>query len=99
MIPDELTRQHVLAALERIALAEIPKSRASTRFCLDYNGRHYPPKYVISEACRVFMPGGLLPELFTGGSPTNDRLRSLGFSVVRCNCGGHVTPPSRVAVT
>jgi hypothetical protein len=98
LIPRELNRNHVLRALERIEEEGIPRRRASTKFCLVHNGRHFAPKYVISEACRALMPDGLDPQLFSGGVETNDVLAALGFTVVPCTCGGLVSPtPGGVA--
>lgn len=88
MIPRELTPEDVLQALDRIARHEIPRERASTKYCLTYSGRHYPPKYVISEACRRFRAGGLPPDEFSGGRPTNTVLTKWGLEIVACHCGG-----------
>ena len=52
MIPTNITREHVIKALEEIDASAIPPGRASTKFALVLNGKRYPPKYVLSLANR-----------------------------------------------
>lgn len=92
MIPEEMNAQHVVRAINRCLREGIPRRRRSTKHCLVYEGRHFAPKYIISEACRAFYRDGLTPDLFSGGPETNTVLEQLGFTVVRCTCGGLVTP-------
>lgn len=88
MIPGGITRQHVLDALAEIRQQGVPDQRQSTRYCLEYEGRHYPPKYVISLACRRLTGEELPATLFNGGYETNSELNRLGFSTIDCKCGG-----------
>lgn len=83
MIP-KLTRQQIEHALSDIMCQGVPKKRYSAKHCLVYNGRHFPPKYVVSLA----VPGGLDPSEFSGGPETNTVLADLGFHVSECTCGG-----------
>ncbi|MCD6514645.1 MAG: hypothetical protein J7L07_06945 [Candidatus Odinarchaeota archaeon] len=86
----ELTFESVLKVLKAIDEGKIrvPPGRTSRKYCLVYEGRHYPPKFVISKAC-LFQYGQELPfYAFSGGEETNRVLRRLGFSVVSCTCGG-----------
>lgn len=88
MIPKDITRRDVDEAIARISRSGTPSRRQSRGYCLVWQGQHFPPKLVISEACRRHFPDGLPPSEFTGGAPTNDLLRDLGYEVVACSCGG-----------
>jgi hypothetical protein len=59
----------------------VPKKRNSTKYDLHYDGRTYPPKYVVSVA-NTFANG---PELrgFKGGPQTNNFLIARGFPDIR----------------
>ena len=50
MIADNISVEHILRALEEIDQYGIPKERKATRYFLNYEGKLYPPKYVISLA-------------------------------------------------
>lgn len=59
--------------------------RASTKFCLvDKEGKHYPPKLVLSMASRYATGEELSPHFFSGGQESNEFLKQRGFLVVRC---------------
>lgn len=88
MIPSELTRTHVMRALGLIQGEGVPQKRASRGYCLIHMDLHFAPKYVVSESCRLFLRQELRPEDFSGGDPTNNVLRSLGFVIKECTCGG-----------
>jgi len=47
MIPKNIKKKHVIRAIEEIKRNELPKSRISKKFLLEFNGEYYPPKYVI----------------------------------------------------
>lgn len=87
-IPDNITREHILRALDEINKLGIIKRR-SKNYCLAHGNRHYPPKYVISIA-NIFANGFKLDSRrFNGGEcPTcaNFFLRKRGFDVVGCGC-------------
>ncbi len=51
MIPENITREHVLKAIREIdSLEKIPYHRGSVNYDLYFEGKRYPPKYVISLA-------------------------------------------------
>ena len=82
MIPSNITYENVLEALHKIDRNGIPPKRKAKKFSLIFEGRQYPPKYVISLA-NVYANGRELSwEDFNGGNETNTRLRRLGFEIV-----------------
>lgn len=91
MIPDFLTRNHVLAAIEKIDRQGVPPGRFGFKYSVLYAGRHYPPKLLISlghkEAKGVPYPSCL----FGGGRETNGFLQRLGFVVVEKHGGAVLT--------
>ena len=54
------------------------------------NGKHLPPKYTIALAHQVAFGHLLPPEQFSGGRESNEFLRSRGFAVAKCVCGGNI---------
>jgi 5-methylcytosine-specific restriction protein B len=83
MIPrDKIDKQHVLAALAEIDTTGVPESRIAKSFDLVYDGKSYPPKYVLSIAVKNATGHELDPASFSGGEATNSILRELGFEVV-----------------
>ena len=86
-ILDSLCRDDVLRALERIRRDGIPRQRGSKTYCLVYEGRHYPPKYVLCKA------GKLEFDAFSGGLAACGVLALLCFQVTQCSssCGGTMT--------
>ncbi len=85
MIPDQITRRHILEALARIDAEGVPEAHQSTKFDLLHEDKRYPPKYAISLA-HVFVSGEKWShELFSGGDETNNFLQSRGFTVVAKN--------------
>jgi len=82
MIPTELTRADVLAALAAIDREGVPDGRQSRGYDLVHNGRLYPPKYAIGRAVELALGRTLTSEEYGGGAETNGRLTRLGFTVV-----------------
>lgn len=82
MIPKNIDRQAVLSAIQFIDENGIPKTRLSRTYNLKYNGRLYPPKYLISIANKIVNGNELKPFDFGGGVETNGFLRKLGFEVI-----------------
>jgi 5-methylcytosine-specific restriction protein A len=77
MIPNSITREHLLQALK---LIENDGARfRSTRFDLLHGGKRYPPKQVVRRAAEL--AGAPLVE-FPGGAETNTFLKSQGFNLV-----------------
>ena len=81
MIPKNITRDHVLKALEKIDNEGVPSKRQSRKHLLLHDGKEYPPKYTV--ACANFYANGefLSSELFSGGAETNNFLKKLGFEI------------------
>ena len=52
------------------------------------HGKHFPPKYAIGLAHRLATGESLSLDRYSGGAESNRFLRSRGFSVVECECGG-----------
>jgi hypothetical protein len=71
MIPKNIDEDHIFSAIREIDKKGIPKSRKSKRFQLLYNGKYYPPKYVISLANKYANRMELEPSEFSGGQETN----------------------------
>jgi 5-methylcytosine-specific restriction enzyme B len=70
-IPSNITKQHLLDAIKKIDKEGIPASAASMYYDLDYNGKNYPPKLVVSYA-NLFANGEELDRnSFKGGLDTD----------------------------
>lgn len=88
MIPPNLSRKNIQAAIERICNEGIPARRKARDYCLLYETGHYPPKYTIALAHQI-ATGTLLPSReFSGGSESIGFLQARGFSITECHCGG-----------
>ena len=81
MIPQNISRKHILKAIQDIKNLGFHKSRASKKFVLEYEGKIYPPKYLISLANKHANGKKLRPTAFNGGTESNEFLRHLGFKV------------------
>lgn len=55
MIPRNITREHILSAINDINSDGTPWRRESTKFVLVFEDQEYPPKYVISIANNLLM--------------------------------------------
>jgi hypothetical protein len=82
MIPKNIRRKHVLNAIEEVKRTGIPEGRRSKKFLIEFNGKYYPPKCIISLANRYVNGKALNPSEFNGGRESNDFLRVLGFQIV-----------------
>jgi hypothetical protein len=90
-IPNSILKEHILRALKEIDKSGVPEKRRSKRYCLVYEGKHYPPKYVISKAAIYSISRELEPNEFSGGKShgcANPFLESRGLQIIECNCGG-----------
>lgn len=94
MIPATITRQDLLAAIAVIDQDGVPAGRAATRFALVYQGKLYPPKYVVALASRLRFGTLLSSSAFGGGKETNGFLAARGFEV-KLKGSGFVTAPPR----
>ncbi|MGG0847894.1 HNH endonuclease [Peribacillus simplex] len=81
-IPKNINNEHVIEAIHKIDSEGVPERRDSTRFKLSFEGKFYPPKYVITIA-NIFANGEeYSPSLFSGGDETNGFLTRLGFTII-----------------
>jgi 5-methylcytosine-specific restriction protein B len=80
-------KEHVLKALEEIEKNGIPPDARSTTYDLLYGPNRYPPKYVLSLACKYASGKEFARSDFSGGdsSPAFTLLRELGFQIERKN--------------
>lgn len=78
----EISRTDVLAAIERIRKEGVPPARQLRKYSVVHDGRHYPPKYVVSLAVENATGQALDAQEFNGGVETNSCLGQLGFSMV-----------------
>ena len=95
MIPKNIKREHVIKAIEEIKRNGILKGRDSRKFLLEFNGKYYPPKYVISLANKYANGETLDPARFSGGKETNKFLRNLGFNVAELSISKKTIKPFR----
>ena len=82
MIPKNITREHILKAIEEVDRNGYPEGRGSKKFVLEHNQKHYPPKYIISLANKFANGVELDSEDFGGGKETNEFLEKLGFKII-----------------
>lgn len=82
MIPKNIKQKHIIKAIEEIGKNGTPKRRSSKKFFLKYNGKCFPPKYIISLANKYANGKELDPKEFSGGAETNNFFIDLGFNIV-----------------
>lgn len=83
MIPENIKAEDILRAIEEAErLGIIPPGRDSEKYDLDYNGKLYPPKYIISLANKYANGKELDHSEFGGGKESNNFLESLGFNIL-----------------
>ena len=82
MIPTNINREHVLKAIEEIDKHGVPDSRLSHDYNLRFNGKDYPPKYIISIANKFINKSELDSREFGGGEESNGFLKSRGFEII-----------------
>ena len=81
MIPQNIIKDSILKAIDKINLEGVPKGRESTKYNLRYMDKLYPPKYTISLANRFINGTELKAQDFGGGQETNSFLMKLGFDI------------------
>lgn len=94
MIPQNISRKHILKAIQDIEMLGLPISRTSRKFVLEYDGKFYPPKYLISLANKHANGKKLSPTTFNGGTESNEFLRHLGFKVEKKSISQKPLPES-----
>lgn len=90
MIPKNISRYHILQAIQEINKNGVPPNRDSRQYSLNYLGRLLPPKYVVSLA-NDFANGEMLSSnIFNGGLETNSFLASRGFEIINKQSSSHI---------
>lgn len=97
MIPSTIEREHVIEAIRKINSEGVPAGRGSKKFLLEFEGKRYPPKYVISLSNKFANGEELDSSSFNGGQETNGFLRRLGFDIVETSSVGDepITPSDK----
>ena len=80
---EELTREHVLKAIEAVDGGFKHGFGKSRLWSLVHEGKLYPPKAVLGGAIAMLRDQADWVNNFDGGEPTNAVLRELGFEIVR----------------
>ena len=83
MIPDNITKEHLLIAIREIEETGIRKGRHSSTYNVTYEGKNYPPKLIISIANRFANGEELDGSEFEGGkgTPAFQLLKREGFII------------------
>ena len=81
---DQITKEHILQAIEEIDTKGARPGRHSSTYDLLYNNKLYPPKLIISIANRFANGTELKPEEFQGGpnKPAFNILEKFGFKII-----------------
>jgi len=84
-IPQNIQRSDILDVIRRIDAGTliVPPKQCSTKYCTVYQGKHYPPKYLVREA--NVKPNGFPLWTHYGGDETNTFLATRGF---KCTAHG-----------
>ncbi len=77
-LPDKITKQHILEAIENIEKENLPL-KPSSKYDVIINGKAYPPKEVMRHAHRI--ANGNREWQLSGGEPTNKYLSNFGFDI------------------
>jgi 5-methylcytosine-specific restriction protein A len=81
MIPQFVNRDHVVSAISEIRKGGVPRKREPSKFNLVFEGRLYPPKFVLAVAARHATGQVILPTDFSGDDEANSFLTQLGFEI------------------
>lgn len=82
MIPNNISREDILRAIKEIDNFGVPENRMQKRHALEFENKHYPPKYAISLANKFANGYELESTKFSGGPETNNFLKKRGFKIV-----------------
>jgi putative restriction endonuclease len=82
-IPKNIKKEHILSALAIIDKEGYPKEHESIKYSLMYEGRKYPPVWVIRTANIFANREPLDPTLYSGGAQSNNFLKKFGFRIVK----------------
>ena len=79
---NNISRNHIIKAIERLDLKNIPNERKSHSYYLEYNTNYYPPKYIVCVANK-YANGKELESWQLGSRIARTLLRNLGFNIVK----------------
>ena len=82
MIPENITRQNILGAIERVGREGVPAHRKARHWAVLHDGTHYPCKLLISWA-NVFANRQELDYKSFISNEARPYLTERGFTVVR----------------
>lgn len=83
-IPNTITRQHIISAINHIGNpATIPSNRLPRKVALRYNNHNYPVKFVLSVAYDIASGRELSPAVFTTKMACEFINDLGGFTIVR----------------
>jgi 5-methylcytosine-specific restriction protein B len=82
VIPSNITKEHIVSAINEIEKNGYPILREPTKYYIKYNEKTYPAKYALSISNRFANGQELMSSDFEGGTETNDFLKSRGFEIV-----------------
>lgn len=88
MILRSIKKENIIKSIEEIEKFGVPKSRRPKKYLLEFNGKYYPPKYIISLANKYANGRELDFSRFSGGEEANRFLRNLGFNIISIEGGG-----------
>jgi hypothetical protein len=82
--PNNIKKEHILKAIERIDSGDIPPNSSSKFYDLEYNSKLYPPKLVFSFANSFVNNVDLDRDSFRGGpeKPAFKLLEREGFKII-----------------
>tara|TARA_B110000240_G_scaffold123254_1_gene137566 strand:+ start:55 stop:1932 length:1878 start_codon:yes stop_codon:yes gene_type:complete len=85
VIPENITKEHLLKAIEEIDKEGVPVGRQSWMYDLNYKDKLYPPKVIISFANKYANGEELDHTSFKGGlkTPGFELLKKAGFQIVK----------------
>ena len=81
MIPNRITKSHLIVAADIIDREGVPKTRQSTKYNVIVDGKKYPPKYLIAVASKLATGKMISSQDYNGGLESNSFLRARGFSI------------------
>jgi 5-methylcytosine-specific restriction protein B len=90
-IPNNIAKEHLLKAIEKIEKEGIPSGADSQYYDVVFNGKKYPPKVIVSYA-NIFANGvELNRDTFSGGlkTPCFQLLQKNGFEITEKNTMGY----------
>ena len=88
-IPENITKEHIVRAIDEINVSDIPDSRRSRNYFFNLGGKILPPKYVISEANKYANRVVLNSESFNAEQAVAF-LEKLGFEIEKSNSEAEV---------